>query len=115
MNKTNLTPTKSVKLHCYIFCMNQQIGTPSNCQDMECVLKNKKISALKRIKAFCAECAPDFKPKYCKGIILNTKETRDYGKCSLWVYRFGKNPKLRGLTKGRSPDEMEKMRRKKIL
>lgn len=83
MKKYEITPTRTIRLNCYIFCMNLRLGRPLNCQNEKCLLKNRGISTLKRIKAFCAECAPDFKPKDCKGVILNTKETRDFGKCPL--------------------------------
>lgn len=88
-----LTPTKAIKAHCQWFCMN---GYRIDCGSEECVLK-KKMPALKKIKASCKECAPDFKPKDCDGYILNTEETQNYGKCPLWIYRFGKNPYLKGI------------------
>ena len=96
-NITNkLTPTKAIKNHCKLFCMND---SRMDCESKECVLK-LKMSALKKIKAFCGECAPDFKPQECDGIVLNTTESQNYGKCPLWVYRFGRNPHLKG--KGRA-------------
>ncbi len=91
MNK-KLIPSKAIKAHCVIFCIN---GNSADCESKECVLK-LKMSSLKKIKAFCKECAPDFNVKECDGIVLNTEETRNYGKCPLWVYRFGKNPYLKG-------------------
>ncbi len=87
-----LTPTKAIKEHCRSFCMsNNRI----NCQTKECVLK-LKMPALKKIKAFCKECIPDLKPRECEGIVLNTPESKKYGKCPLWIYRFGRNPYLKG-------------------
>lgn len=60
----------------------------------DCVL-NRKMPALKKIKAFCKECAADFKPKECNGKVLNTPETRA-AVCPLHLYRLGKNPFLKG-------------------
>jgi hypothetical protein len=86
-----LTPTKAVKDHCKYFCMN---NNRLDCGTKECVLK-LKMSALKKIRAYCKECAPDLNPQECDGLILNTPEISDYGKCPLWIYRFGKNPHLK--------------------
>jgi hypothetical protein len=60
------------------------------------VLRQKHPSALKRIRAFCKECAPDFDPKTCDGKILNTEESRRYGNCSVWPFKNGRNPHLKG-------------------
>ena len=54
------------------------------------------MSALKRIKDYCKECAPDFSLRECEGIIMNTPETKNDSKCPLWSYRFGRNPNLKG-------------------
>lgn len=84
LNLKRLTPTKAIKEHCRWFCMNSK---RINCISKECVLKIE-IPALKKIKAFCKECAPDFRPEECDGIVLNT----DKQDCPLHPFRFGKNP-----------------------
>ena len=104
-----LTPKKAIRDHCRIFCMNGNVGLIKGCAELsECVLA-KKMPALKKIKAFCKECAPDFNLHECDGEVLNTPETRSYGKCPLWIYRFGHNPKRKGIgKKGGRPENFKK-------
>ncbi len=71
-------------------------GAYQNCESPSCVLK-RKMTNLKRIKLYCKECAADFKPWECDGVVLNTKETEDYGKCPLHIFRMGKNPRRKGI------------------
>ena len=91
-----LTPTKSIKEHCRVFCMNGNAALIRDCAKISDCALAKKMPALKKIKSYCRDCAPDFKPHECDGIILNTDETKKYGKCPLWIYRFGRNPNLKG-------------------
>ena len=87
-----LTPTKAIRDQCRLFCLN---SPAYNCDNQYCVLRQKRPSALKRIRAFCKICAP-VDPKTCDGRVLNTEESRNYGRCPLWPFRYGHNPSLKG-------------------
>ena len=102
-----LTPLQSIRKHCQVFCLNEFTAI-SNCKNHECILKSKGY-APKKIAKFCAECAADGKVKECTGIILNTEETRDFGKCPLHVYKFGRNP-FKSVNKGVTPDHLRKFK-----
>ena len=75
--------------------MNISKSEHFKCDSKTCHLKQAGTS-LQRIKKFCKECSPNFKPKECEGVIINTEETKNFGKCPLHVFRFGKNPHIRG-------------------
>jgi len=90
-----LTVPSAIKDHCYIFCMNLPRGAYLGCESKECPLTFKQLPILKRIKAFCKTCAPNFIVADCEGIIINTPESRAYGKCLLFGFRFGKNPNMK--------------------
>ena len=85
---TKLTPTKAIREHCRVMCMNNSV---EYCIDRVCVLKNIKLKVLERIKIYCRVCKFPNTVKSCDGIILNTLESQEYGKCPLHRYRFGKD------------------------
>lgn len=84
-----MTPSNAIKEQCR-YCL------PSNwtsCDSMACNLNNKQLSSLKRIRAHCLDCVGTHpEVSSCTGNALYPASH----KCSLWVYRAGKNPSLKG-------------------
>ncbi|MEE8448573.1 MAG: hypothetical protein V3S39_02960 [Thermodesulfobacteriota bacterium] len=90
-----LTPLKAIRRHCRWCC-----GSAFNvelCRDRECSLYQLNrgrrlggLSPLKAIRGFCVGCldGPGQIPQ-CRGDTANPP-------CPLFVYRFGKNPILKG-------------------
>lgn len=86
-----MTPSKAIKIECK-YCKN---GNHFKCESQECKLNDKKLSALKKIKAHCKTCIPsqDYRDvKKCDGKVLGPEPHI----CPLLPYRLGKNPKLKG-------------------
>jgi hypothetical protein len=89
-----MTPAKAIRVLCKI-CKN---GSQYKCTSENCKLNDKRLSTLKRIKAYCLTCnsAQSYKGvKDCDGKVLNPEPYI----CPLHPYRLGHNPKLKG--KGR--------------
>lgn len=77
-----MTPKKSIEAQCR-FCKSGQRFT---CESSTCKLNDRRLSPLKRIKAHCLDCVGSrTEVLSCKGEI-----------CSLWDYRLGTNPSLKG-------------------
>ena len=85
-----MTPSKAIKLECKS-CMG---GAKSfKCKSEICKLNDKSLSHLKRIKAHCLDCVETRQEvKDCTGKLLS--EDRP---CFLHLYRFGHNPKRKGI------------------
>ena len=102
-----LKPAQAIKEHCKQFCLND---TKYKCYYPKCTLR-AKLPVLKRIKGWCQECALDFKPQECTGVILNNQDVYGQRHCPLHIYRMGKNPRLRHK---RSPDHLRDYRFKRL-
>ncbi|HHT9137236.1 MAG TPA: hypothetical protein ACFYEK_08355 [Candidatus Wunengus sp. YC60] len=84
------TPQKAIKLECKC-CMG--MAKSFSCDSKLCKLNGKSFSPLRRIKAHCLDC------------VETRQEVKDYtGKlfsedrlCNLHPYRFGHNPKRKGM------------------
>ena len=94
----NITPAKAIKLECK-WCMGGTRGM--NCDSEICKLNtfdklsagNRTLSHLKRIKLHCLDCVETRQEvKDCTGKLLS--EDRP---CFLHLYRFGHNPKRKGI------------------
>lgn len=84
------SPSKAIKQECY-WCLGEVRGR--TCQSKICKLNDKSLSKLKRIKAHCMDCVETKQEvKDCTGRLLH--ETRLY---YLHPYRFGTNPKRKGI------------------
>ena len=89
MNRmSNLTPAKAIREHCRVMCMNSKVD-----YSCECILMEKRIKLLERIQHYCRVCKFPNTVKSCDGVILNTEESREYGKCPLHGFRYGKERK----------------------
>lgn len=84
-----MTPARAIRLECR-WC--------SNCKTIDCIskvckLKDVSLSPLKRIRAHCLDCVETRQEvKECTGKLLFEDRL-----CYLHLYRFGKNPRLKGL------------------
>lgn len=84
-----MTPKKSIEAECR-FCKS---GQRFDCESSTCKLNDSRLSSLKRIKAHCLDCnGGRAEVVTCRGDVLNPSPH----KCSLWEYRLGKNPALKG-------------------
>lgn len=86
-----MTPKKAIEAECR-FCKN---GQRLVCESNACKLDDKRLSPLKRIKAHCLDCVgmgSRAEVVSCRGDVLNPKPH----KCTLWEYRLGTNPALKG-------------------
>jgi hypothetical protein len=85
-----MTPGKAIKLECK-WCKGGARGM--NCYSEVCKLNNKSLSPLKRIKAHCFDCVETRQEvKDCSGKLLSENRL-----CYLHPYRFGHNPKRKGI------------------
>lgn len=85
-----MTPKKAVEVECR-YCKN---GQRFNCESTVCKLNDNSLSTLKRIKAHCLDCTGSRADVVsCSGDILNPSPPH---KCTLWEYRLGTNPALKG-------------------
>ncbi|HHT9112192.1 MAG: hypothetical protein HZA47_04920 [Planctomycetes bacterium] len=85
-----MTPAKAIKFECKC-CMGGTRGM--KCDSEVCKLNNKSLSPLKRIKAHCLGCVETRKEvKDCTGKLLSEDRL-----CYLHPYRFGHNPKRKGI------------------
>jgi hypothetical protein len=76
-----MTPSKAIKIR----CKDCQPEKKEEDICVGCFLK-EKLSPLKRIKQYCKVfCCNNQNPKLCEN-----------GDCSLYNYRFGHNPELKG-------------------
>lgn len=84
-----MTPKKAIETECR-FC---KTGQRFDCESSTCKLNYRGLTPLKRIKAHCLDCAGSrAEVVTCAGNILNPSPH----KCTLWSYRLGKNPTLKG-------------------
>ena len=85
-----MTPAKAIKLECR-WCMG---GVRSfKCNSDICKLNDKSLTPLKRIKAHCLDCVETRQEvKGCTGKLLHENRI-----CYLHQYRFGHNPKRKGI------------------
>ncbi len=87
-----LTPRLSIKEECK-YCKN---GNSFSCNSAICSLNKKKLTPLKRIKSHCINCVGTRQEVIkCRGKVLYSNNK--YKKCSLWKYRLGLNPYLKGI------------------
>jgi len=87
-----MTPKKSIKIQCR-YCKN---GQQFDCGSIFCKLNDRDLSSLKKIRVHCLDCVGSSpQVKECMGEVLAPAPH----KCSLWDYRFGTNPKRRGMGK----------------
>ena len=85
-----MTPSKAIKLECK-WCMGNVRSF--KCDSQICKLNNRTLSHLKRIKLHCLDCVETRQEvKDCTGKLLS--EDRP---CFLHLYRFGHNPKRKGI------------------
>ena len=93
--KRKSTPLKAIRQFC-LFCMNDQASYIKECDDIKCFFyyyrmrknnSNPRVSALKQIRKFCLDCGEGRK---------GVKECI-YPTCSLYNFRFGKNPARAGM------------------
>ena len=86
----NLTPVKAIRSECR-WCMGNAKSV--SCGSDICKLNNKSLSPLKRIKAHCLDCVETRQEvKNCTGKLLSENRL-----CYLHPYRFGHNPKRKGI------------------
>ena len=86
----NITPRKAIKLECK-WCMGNVRSI--KCESKICKLNDKSLSPLKRIKAHCMDCLETRQEvKVCIGKLLFEDRL-----CYLHPYRFGHNPKRKGV------------------
>ena len=84
----NMTPSKAIKLECK-WCGVKNVG----CGSEICKLNNTSLSSLKRIKVHCLDCVETRQEvKGCPGQLLHEDRL-----CFLHQYRFGHNPKRKGI------------------
>lgn len=84
-----MTPKKSIEAQCR-YCKS---GQRFICDSEFCKLNDRRLSPLRRIKAHCLDCAGSrAEVLSCSGQVLNPEPHR----CSLWDYRLGTNPALKG-------------------
>lgn len=85
-----MTPTKAIRLECK-WCMG--MAKAAKCESEVCKLKDKSLSSLKRIKLHCLDCVGTKKEvKECTGKLLSEDRL-----CYLHPYRFGHNPRQKGI------------------
>ena len=84
-----MTPKKSIEVQCR-YCKS---GQRFDCESTSCRLNDRGLTSLKRIRAHCLDCVGS-SPQVagCRGEVLNPAPH----KCSLWDYRLGTNPALKG-------------------
>ena len=86
----NITPSKAIKLECK-WCMGSVRSF--KCDSQICKLNNKSLTPLKRIKLHCLDCVETRQEiKDCTGRLLLEDRL-----CYLHPYRFGHNPKRKGI------------------
>jgi len=84
-----MTPKKAIETECR-YCKN---GLRFDCESSTCKLNDRQLSPLRRIKAHCLDCVGSrAEVVSCQGNILNPSPH----KCTLWNYRLGTNPALKG-------------------
>jgi len=84
-----MTPRKAIEVQCR-YCKS---GQRFDCESTSCNLNDRRLSPLKRIRGHCHDCVGSrAEVVSCQGNILNPSPH----KCSLWDYRLGTNPALRG-------------------
>lgn len=80
-----MTPLKAIRQRCADCQPIRSELDKSLCK--ECQLKNYALTNLKKIKAYCKWCCNKYSPKdWCSS-----------PECSLYIYRFGKNPSRQGI------------------
>lgn len=85
-----MTPTKALRLECK-WCMG--MAKAAKCESEVCKLKDKSLSSLKCIKLHCLDCVVTKKEvKECTGKLLSEDRL-----CYLHPYRFGHNPRQKGI------------------
>lgn len=97
---TYLTPARAIKLECKWCSGLAGVRKAVICDSDICKLNNKSLSPLKRIKAHCLDCGGSRQGvKSCTGKLLSEDRL-----CYLHPYRFGHNPKRKGIgCKGGNP------------
>ena len=90
-----LTPGKAILAEC-LYCKG---GSRFTCNSQICKLGQPGPS-LKRIREYCIDCVESkHEVSTCTGKILSSKS----GRCPMREYRFGTNPKRKGIGGKRSP------------
>ena len=86
----NITPSKAIKLECK-WCMSNVRSF--KCDSQICKLNNRTLSHLRRIKLHCLDCVETRQEvRDCTGKLLHENRL-----CYLHLYRFGHNPKRKGI------------------
>ncbi|MCK6468633.1 MAG: hypothetical protein L6Q53_10610 [Candidatus Brocadia sinica] len=96
------TPAQAVRLECK-WCIGMVKG--AKCESEICKLKDKSLSFLKRIKAHCLDCMETKQEvKNCTGKLLSEDRL-----CYLHPYRFGRNPRQKGIGNPRFAKNLKEM------
>jgi hypothetical protein len=95
-----MTPARAIKLECKWCRGFEGIRKAATCDSDICKLNDKALSPLKRIKLHCLDCVETRQEvKNCTGKLLSEERL-----CYLHPYRFGHNPKRKGIgCKGGNP------------
>jgi hypothetical protein len=86
-----LSPSRAIKKECQ-WCLNNRFP---DCGSRVCILKNDELTPLRKIRKHCLDCAGDSfaEVKACDGKVLYPEPHT----CYLHEFRFGKNPRRRGI------------------
>jgi len=108
--KIRKSPSQTIRAHCHYCVQNRKDSEVENCTGHNVFATGKpcpfyeyrmgkKRPSVKVLRQFCLDCMGGNKAA--------VKEC-ETGDCLIYPFRFGKNPMLAG--KGKSPDEMSKIR-----
>lgn len=94
-----MNPLKSIRKYC-LWCTNGQVVEIVECTRPACSLwplrKGRRVAGVRpltQIKMKCRDCSESRE---------EIKNCQFQEACSLWIFRLGKNPNLKGKRKGRS-------------
>lgn len=100
MGATSKLPPSSAIRHFCLACMGNSPAMVTACDSKLCPLVSFRMGrggagALKAIRLQCLQCVEtEMDVKECTGKLLFDQD------CTLWPYRFGKNPALKGIRGG---------------
>lgn len=118
------SPLRAIRRYCVDWCMCRQDNDVKLCDVTDCPLHQLRlgrkvpgIRPLKQIRLKCLDCSGgnpyDVKDCYASDKTVDTKTIFQGTYCQLYIFRFGKNPRLAGKISKKGLESIKKFGFKK--